>query len=120
MPKPLTYDSAAEADADRAQQRELLTALGAWDRALRRDECGAWCICGQHGNILTWGDGRTWVEVSAETLTRLTHCASLAAEAARSASSAIALRGRRADATRLKERPQYSNRVSLFAQASAK
>jgi hypothetical protein len=37
----LTYDTAAEADADRAQQKELLTALGTWDRALRRDECGA-------------------------------------------------------------------------------
>jgi hypothetical protein len=42
-----TYDSAAEAEADRAQQKDLLTALNAWDRALRRDECGAWCI---HGN----------------------------------------------------------------------
>jgi hypothetical protein len=39
-----TNDGAAEAAADRAQQKELLTALDAWDRALRRDECGAWTI----------------------------------------------------------------------------
>jgi hypothetical protein len=56
-----TYDSAAEADADRAQQRALLSALGAWDRALRRDECGAWTLVGSHGTIHTWGDGKTWV-----------------------------------------------------------
>ena len=56
-----TYDSAAEADADRAQQKELLTALRASDRALRRDECGAWCISGERGSVHTWGDGKTWV-----------------------------------------------------------
>jgi hypothetical protein len=56
-----TYNSAAEAEADRAQQQALLEALGAWDRALRRDECGAWCISGHRGSIHTWGDGRTWV-----------------------------------------------------------
>jgi hypothetical protein len=33
----------------------------AWDRALRRDECGAWCIFGKRGSIHTWGDGNTWV-----------------------------------------------------------
>ena len=55
-----TYDSAADAAADREQQLTLLTALGAWDRALRRDECWAWCIHGKHGRIHTWGDGRTW------------------------------------------------------------
>jgi hypothetical protein len=55
-----TYDSAADAEADRAQQRALLGALGAWDRALRRDECGAWSIHGQRGTIHTWGDGKTW------------------------------------------------------------
>jgi hypothetical protein len=68
-----TYDSAAEAEADRAQQKDLLTALNAWDRALRRDECGAWCIHGDKwlraggvkminlsGSIHTWGDGKTW------------------------------------------------------------
>jgi hypothetical protein len=58
---PLSYDTAAEADADRTQQRELLAALGAWDRALRRDECGAWTIAGRHGTIHTWGDDRAWV-----------------------------------------------------------
>jgi len=57
----LTYDDAADAEADKAQQRNLLEALGAWDRALRRDECGAWRINGKHGTIHTWGDGRTWV-----------------------------------------------------------
>jgi hypothetical protein len=56
-----TYDSATEAEADRAQQRELLTALGAWDRALRRDECGAWAIIGSRGTIHTIGDGQTWL-----------------------------------------------------------
>lgn len=56
-----TYDSAAEAAADRTQQKELLTALAAWDRALRRDECGAWTIIGKQGSIHTWGDGKSWV-----------------------------------------------------------
>jgi hypothetical protein len=44
-----TYDSAADADADRTQQKALLVALNAWDRALRREECGAWCIIGKQG-----------------------------------------------------------------------
>src|SRR5262245_42550410 len=56
-----TYDSGAEAEADRTQQKALLAALGVWDRALRRDECGAWCISGNHGRAYTWGDGKTWV-----------------------------------------------------------
>jgi hypothetical protein len=56
-----TYDTLAEAETDREQQRLLLTALNAWDRALRRDECSAWCITGKHGSIHTWGDGKTWV-----------------------------------------------------------
>jgi hypothetical protein len=55
----LTYSSAAEADADRAQQLRLLAALGAWDRALRRDELAAWCIQGTRGRIYT--DGKGWV-----------------------------------------------------------
>jgi hypothetical protein len=55
-----TYDSAAEAEADRAQQKVLIAALSAWDRALRRDECGAWCVSGERGSIHTWGDGKTW------------------------------------------------------------
>jgi hypothetical protein len=57
----LTYETAAEADVDRAQQLRLLAALGAWDRALRRDELAAWCIAGTRGCIYTSGDGRTWV-----------------------------------------------------------
>src|SRR5262245_22994897 len=56
-----TYETAAEAEADRAQQRALLAALNGWGRALRRDECGAWCIKGKCGSIHTWGDGATWV-----------------------------------------------------------
>jgi hypothetical protein len=54
-----TYDTAAEADADRAQQLLLLAALGVWDRALRRDELAAWCISGTRGRIYT--DGKGWV-----------------------------------------------------------
>jgi hypothetical protein len=56
-----TYESAAGAETDRAQQKAMLLALGAWDRALRRDGCGAWCIAGAHGSIHSWGDGATWV-----------------------------------------------------------
>jgi hypothetical protein len=56
-----TYDSAADAEADRDQQKTLLAALGAWDRALRREECSAWRINGSHGHIYTWGDGKSWV-----------------------------------------------------------
>jgi hypothetical protein len=55
------YDSASASAADRAQQRELLTVLGAWDRALRRAECGAWAIIGSRGTIHTFGDGQTWL-----------------------------------------------------------
>jgi hypothetical protein len=57
----ITYATAAEADADRAQQLRLLAALGAWDRALRRDELAAWCIAGTRGHIYTSGDGKTWL-----------------------------------------------------------
>jgi hypothetical protein len=56
-----TYDSAADAEADREQQRQLLAALNAWDRALRRDECGAWTIQGTRGTIHTYGDGKSWI-----------------------------------------------------------
>jgi hypothetical protein len=56
-----TYETAAEAEADRAQQRAMLTTLSASDRALRRDECGAWRIAGTRGAIHTWGDGKSWV-----------------------------------------------------------
>jgi hypothetical protein len=55
----LTYATSDEAEADRAQQLRLLAALGAWDRALRRDELAAWCIQGARGRIYT--DGRAWV-----------------------------------------------------------
>ena len=54
-----TYEDAADAEADRAQQLRLLAALGAWDRALRRDELAAWCITGTRGRIYT--DGKGWV-----------------------------------------------------------
>ena len=56
-----TYDSAAEAEADRDQLKALGSALGARDRALQRDNCNAWVIIGKRGSIHTWGDGRTWV-----------------------------------------------------------
>jgi len=55
-----TYDSAVKADEDRAQQKSLLAVLGAWERALRRDECGAWWINSNNGSIHTWGEGKTW------------------------------------------------------------
>jgi hypothetical protein len=56
-----TYETAAEGEAGRAQQLRLLAALGAWDRALRREELAAWCIQGSRGSIYTSGDGKTWV-----------------------------------------------------------
>ena len=56
-----TNDTLAEAETDRDQQRKLLVSLNVWDRALRRDECSAWCITGKHGRIYTWGDSKTWV-----------------------------------------------------------
>ena len=56
-----TYDSASDAEADRTKQQELLVTLAAWDRGLRRDECGAWCILGRRGAIRTFGDGKSWV-----------------------------------------------------------
>jgi hypothetical protein len=56
-----TYSSIAEAEADKVQQQRLLAALNAWDRALGRDECGAWTLAGEHGSIHTWGDGKGWV-----------------------------------------------------------
>jgi hypothetical protein len=57
----LSYKSRTEADADRATQTALLRALNAWERALRRDECGAWRVNGQRGHIYTWGDGKSWL-----------------------------------------------------------
>jgi hypothetical protein len=55
-----TYDSVAEAEADREQQKALHSALGTWDRALQRDHCNAWAIIGKRGSIHTWGDGKSW------------------------------------------------------------
>jgi hypothetical protein len=51
-----TYRTGAMEQADKLKQGQLLAALGAWDRALRRDECGAWCINGWSGHIVTWSD----------------------------------------------------------------
>ena len=51
-----TYDSGEEGEADR---NLLLVPLNASDRALRRDECGAWRITGKFGSIHIWGDGQT-------------------------------------------------------------
>ena len=56
-----TYSNSAEAEADRAQQMRMIGALGAWTRALRKDECAAWRVSGKHGRIYTWGDGSTWL-----------------------------------------------------------
>jgi hypothetical protein len=56
-----TYVSAADAETDRARQKALLAAINGWDRALRRDECGAWCINGTRGSVHSWGDGSSWV-----------------------------------------------------------
>src|SRR5262245_9816018 len=58
---PDTYDTAAEAEADRTQQKVLLAALNGWDRALRRDERGAWRISRARGSIHTCGDGKSWI-----------------------------------------------------------
>jgi hypothetical protein len=30
---------------------KLVEALGCWDKALRRDECGDWAVFGKHGHI---------------------------------------------------------------------
>ena len=38
-----------------ASSRIPLVPLGAWDRALRRDGCGAWCIHVKTGSIHAWG-----------------------------------------------------------------
>jgi hypothetical protein len=61
MTGSLSYKTRADADADRAAQLVLMNALSAWDRAFRRDECGAWRINGERGHIYTWGDGASWL-----------------------------------------------------------
>jgi hypothetical protein len=55
-----TYDSAAEAEADREQQKALHSALGVWDRALQWDACNAWVIVGKRGSIHSWGNSKSW------------------------------------------------------------
>src|SRR5262245_32908770 len=59
------YKNGLEAEVDRQQQMALLTALNATERALRRDDCGAWRINGSNngadGSIHAYGDGKTWV-----------------------------------------------------------
>jgi hypothetical protein len=53
-----TYVTAAEAEADREQQRSLLTALNAWDRAAQ----GRMQRVVHHGQgLYSWGDGKTWI-----------------------------------------------------------
>ncbi len=53
----LTYDSAAEADADKAQLHLMLTALDAAQSQMRLDACRAWTLRGKRGYLATWGDG---------------------------------------------------------------
>jgi hypothetical protein len=56
------YRTGVAERADRAKQLKLLVALGAWDRALRRDDCGAWVIEGWCGHIASWSDTESgWV-----------------------------------------------------------
>jgi hypothetical protein len=57
----LSYKTRTEADADRAAEVTLLNALNAWERALRRDECGAWRVNGERGHVYTWSDGKSWL-----------------------------------------------------------
>jgi len=45
----------------REQQRELLTASNAWDRALRRDECAHGATAAGAAGSTPGGDGKTWV-----------------------------------------------------------
>lgn len=56
----MPYENSIDAQQDRDQQRQLLEALGASPRALRRDACGHWTITGSRGSVCTWGDGRSW------------------------------------------------------------
>src|SRR5947208_1016907 len=53
---PLSYKSRAEADADRTAQISLVNTLNVHHGALRRDECAAWRINGEHGHIYSWDD----------------------------------------------------------------
>jgi hypothetical protein len=42
---------------DREHLQSFLTALDAWTRALRRDDCNDWAISGRYGTIYRDGDG---------------------------------------------------------------
>jgi hypothetical protein len=45
------------------KREELLPGLAMLDAsssALRRDECGDYCIQGSRGHVYPWGDGKTW------------------------------------------------------------
>lgn len=56
-----TYRSSAEAAADKAELKRLLSALNAANSSLRLDECRAWRINGRHGHITTYGpSGLAW------------------------------------------------------------
>jgi hypothetical protein len=57
----LSYKTRADAEANRIAQTTLKNVLNAWDRALRRDDCGAWRINGERGHIYTWADSKSWV-----------------------------------------------------------
>jgi hypothetical protein len=56
-----TYRSSAEAAADKAELKRLLSALNAAKTSLRLDECRAWRINGRRGHIAAWGDGKSWL-----------------------------------------------------------
>jgi hypothetical protein len=56
-----TYNSGGEGPTDRTALQELLAALSATGRALRRDGCKAWRINGTRGHIYTWGTPGRWV-----------------------------------------------------------
>src|SRR5262245_45227448 len=69
-----TYDTTEEAEADRARHQKLLGGARRQERALRRDECGAWRITGSRGSIHTQADGKTYVHWT-YTKRRLDFCA---------------------------------------------
>ena len=47
----LSYETFEKAEADRNMLRSLLVALGASQRSLRRDECGAWRVTAQGARL---------------------------------------------------------------------
>jgi hypothetical protein len=52
-----TPEHAEERRSDRSRLQDLLGALDASERQLRRDECGDWQIGGRWGHIYAMGDG---------------------------------------------------------------